>query len=192
MLTRLGRRPTATLSIPVSLHHSFFLSFNRPHLDMLVLSSSGRFYRIGQTTAVARAATIRLVIWADCSVRRFGYHGNISSNLLSRCSNCTGLHPPSWRLSILRKLALGDVSFNRTFLKLIMGEEVTRSVDTLMVRRQELKVTSCPVDVEFQDVDPALASSLRRIQQYANTQAEIKADLTLVCLFGIVINLYAT
>jgi len=89
-------------------------------------------------------------------------------------------------------LALGDVSFNRTFLKLIMGEEVTRSVDTLMVRRQELKVTSCPVDVEFQDVDPALASSLRRIQQYANTQAEIKADLTLVCLFGIVINLYAT
>jgi E3 ubiquitin-protein ligase TRIP12 len=75
-----------------------------------------------------------------------------------------------------------DVSFNRTFLKLIMGEEVTRSVDSLMVRRRELKVTSYPADVfEFQDVDPALASSLRRVQQYANAQAEIKADLSLVC-----------
>jgi len=37
--------------------------------------------------------------------------------------------------------------------------------------------------VEFQDVDPALASSLRRVQQYANVQEEIKVDLTLyVCL----------
>jgi E3 ubiquitin-protein ligase TRIP12 len=71
-----------------------------------------------------------------------------------------------------------DVSFNRTFLKLIMGEDVTRSVDGASL----LKVTSYPVDViEFQDVDPALASSLRRVQQYANAQAEIKADLTFVC-----------
>ena len=38
---------------------------------------------------------------------------------------------------------------------------------------------------KYQDVDPALASSLRRVQQYANAQAEIKADLTLVGLFGV-------
>ena len=70
------------------------------------------------------------------------------------------------------------VLFNRTFLKLIMGEEATRRVDTLMVHCQELKVRSHPVDlIEFQDVDPASPPSLRRVQQYANAQAEIKADL---------------
>lgn len=44
---------------------------------MPVLSSGGRINRVGQTTAVAHAGMIRLVIWADCSVRMFGYHGNI-------------------------------------------------------------------------------------------------------------------
>lgn len=64
-----------------------------------------------------------------------------------------------------------------------MGEEVTRSVDTLMVRDQDKIVIVHLVNtIQFQDVDPALASSLRRVQRYANAQAEIKADLTLVCL----------
>jgi hypothetical protein len=63
-----------------------------------------------------------------------------------------------------------------------MGEEVARSVGTLMVRDQDLIVVVWLISCHFQDVDPALASSLRRVQQYANAQAEIKADLTLVCL----------
>ena len=49
MLTRVGRRPTATLSIPVPFTARFVvLSFDRLHLDMLVLTSSGRIDRIGQ------------------------------------------------------------------------------------------------------------------------------------------------
>ena len=79
----------------------------------------------------------------------------------------------------------------RRSIGLIVGEEVTGSAGTLTARRQELKVTSYSVDVVgFQGVDPALASSLRRVQQYASAQEEIKV-LTLVCLFGVATNSYA-
>jgi E3 ubiquitin-protein ligase TRIP12 len=40
-----------------------------------------------------------------------------------------------------------DICFNRTFLKPIMGEDVTRSVDTLMVRHKDTTTMWHLVDI---------------------------------------------
>ena len=65
-----------------------------------------------------------------------------------------------------------DLSFNKIFLKLILGEDIPLTIDTLRVKLRYTYLTGVQLTMYRQRVDPDLAASLTKLQAFGDAKSQ--------------------